>query len=86
MKLPHSPKGHQKRSRKGALCGALKPHEQRSPREREWVYIGGDLEASFDGRRCVDIRSKARAGRGHAAKALVFLSREAIERILDLLP
>jgi len=60
---------------------------------REWVHIGGDLEASYDGKRYVDIR--ARAGKRKKVGALtgkwkddksatLFLSLGAFKKALKL--
>lgn len=51
--------------------------------KRQWTDIGGDLEASYDGARYVDIRTKG----GDPAKATrIFASKEALEKALTLFP
>jgi hypothetical protein len=45
---------------------------------REWKDIGGDLEASYDGARYVDIRHKS------TKKRLLFISRGALQNAIDL--
>jgi len=60
---------------------------------REWVHIGGDLEASYDGKRYVDIRARASrrkrvgslTGKWRDDKsATMFLSRSAFKKALKL--
>lgn len=46
--------------------------------ERDWVWIGGDLEASFDGFRYVDIRDIS------SKKRCCFLSEDALKNALAL--
>jgi len=45
---------------------------------RKWVDIGGDLEASYDGKRYVDIRNKM------TEKRLLFISKAALEKAINL--
>jgi len=45
---------------------------------RNWFDIGGDLEASYDGARYIDIRNKVNK------KRLLFISRGALKNAIDL--
>ena len=45
---------------------------------REWKDIGGDLEASYDGERYIDIRNKSTKER------LLFISKGALKNAIDL--
>ena len=45
---------------------------------REWNDIGGDLEASYDGARYVDIRHKS------SKERLLFISKGALKNAIDL--
>ena len=51
----------------------------KNDKDREWVHIGGDLEASFDGFKYVDIRSKGKSDK-------TFLSISVVENALLLFP
>jgi len=46
--------------------------------DREWHDIGGDLEASYDGERYIDIRNKSTKER------YLFISKGALKNALDL--
>ena len=49
-------------------------------RRRRWTHIGGDLEARFDGRMCVDIRSRGKS------KTRIFMKDQTLENALSLFP
>jgi len=57
--------------------------EQGKVRERVWTHIGGDLEASYDGVRYVDIRARARDSGGRSGRVL-FMSRGTLRGALKL--
>ena len=50
---------------------------------RVWVHLGGDLEASYDGERYVDVRLRKRRG-GRTHRSRLFLSKGALKKALTL--
>ena len=45
--------------------------------QRKWIVLGGDLEASYDGERYVDIRSKSK-------KQRIFISLDGLKKAINL--
>jgi hypothetical protein len=52
------------------------------PDERTWTHIGGDMEASYDGKQYVDIRLRGRDG--EQPKPICFMSKGTLENALTL--
>lgn len=52
------------------------------PDDRKWTHIGGDMEASYDGVKFVDIRLRGRDG--EQPKLICFMSKGTLEGALAL--
>jgi len=50
--------------------------------DRTWTHIGGDMEASYDGKQYVDIRLRGRDG--EQPKPICFMSKGTLEGALAL--
>jgi hypothetical protein len=46
--------------------------------DRQWIDLGGDIEASYDGFRYIDIRNK------FSKERLLFISKGALEKAITL--
>lgn len=60
----------------GLVCAAFMPDHK--DKRRTWFDLGGDIEASYDGARYVDIRHK------DTKERLLFISRGALRKAIPL--